>query len=137
MHGYDVFEALYLKCEIDYSDQGFWLKGGSAYEIKFDFLFCFLLVCCLLLNDRHVKLLRNPSFRFMWSKSNKFLLNLYHKINPIAIFFHYEMRMMFTNRLNSRAPCFFLSVWANSLLPWPVLTQGRIFTKYMTCISLV
>lgn len=80
---------------------------GSAYEIKFDFLFCFLLVFCLLLNDRHVKLLRNPSFRFMWSKSNKFLLNLYHKINPIAIFFHYEMRMMFTNRLNSRAPCFF------------------------------
>lgn len=60
---------------------------GSAYEIKFDFLFCFLLVLCLLLNDRHVKLLRNPSFRFMWSKSNKFLLNLYHKINPIAIFF--------------------------------------------------
>lgn len=60
---------------------------GSAYEIKFDFLFCFLLVFCLLLNDRHVKLLRNPSFRFMWSKSNKFLLNLYHKINPIAIFF--------------------------------------------------
>lgn len=105
--------------------------------IKFDFLFCFLLVFCLLLNDRHVKLLRNPSFRFMWSKSNKFLLNLYHKINPIAIFFHYEIRMMFTNRLNSRAPCFFLSVWANSLLPWPVLTQGRIFTKYMTCISLV
>lgn len=81
---------------------------GSAYEIKFDFLFCFLLVFCLLLNDRHVKLLRNPSFRFMWSKSNKFLLNLYHKINPIAIFFHYEMRMMFTNRLNSRAPCFFI-----------------------------
>lgn len=60
---------------------------GSAYEIKFDFLFCFLLVFCLLLNDRHVKLLRNPSFRFMWFKSNKFLLNLYHKINPIAIFF--------------------------------------------------
>lgn len=60
---------------------------GSAYEIKFDFLFCFLLVFCLLLNDRHVKLLRNPSFRFMWSKSNKFLLNLYHKINPITIFF--------------------------------------------------
>lgn len=29
MHGYDVFEALYLKCEIDYSDQGFWLKGGA------------------------------------------------------------------------------------------------------------
>lgn len=83
---------------------------GSAYEIKFDFLFCFLLVLCLLLNDRHVKLLRNPSFRFMWSKSNKFLLNLYHKINPIAIFFHYEMRMMFTNRLNSRAPCFFICV---------------------------
>lgn len=83
---------------------------GSAYEIKFDFLFCFLLVFCLLLNDRHVKLLRNPSFRFMWSKSNKFLLNLYHKINPIAIFFHYEMRMMFTNRLNSRAPCFFICV---------------------------
>lgn len=83
---------------------------GSAYEIKFDFLVCFLLVFCLLLNDRHVKLLRNPSFRFMWSKSNKFLLNLYHKINPIAIFFHYEMRMMFTNRLNSRAPCFFICV---------------------------
>lgn len=109
---------------------------GSAYEIKFDFLFCFLLVFCLLLNDRHVKLLRNPSFRFMWSKSNKFLLNLYHKINPIAIFFHYEMRMMFTNRLNSRVPSF-LSEWANSLSPRPVLTQGRIFTKYMTCISLV
>lgn len=70
---------------------------GSAYEIKFDFLFCFLLVFCLLLNDRHVKLLRNPLFRFMWSKSNKILLNLYHKINPIAIFFHYEMKMMVTN----------------------------------------
>lgn len=105
-------------------------------KLNLIFLFCFLLVFCLLLNDRHVKLLRNPSFRFMWSKSNKFLLNLYHKINPIAIFFHYEMRMMFTNRLNSRVPSF-LSEWANSLSPRPVLTQGRIFTKYMTCISLV
>lgn len=67
--------------------------------------FAFYLSCAFdLLNDRHVKLLGNPLLRFMWSKSNKFLF-LYHKINPIAIFFHYEMKMMVTNGLNS--PCFF------------------------------
>lgn len=58
-------------------------------HMKLNLIFCFAFYLSFafdLLNNRHVKLLRNPSFRFMWSKSNKFLLNLYQKINPINFF---------------------------------------------------
>lgn len=56
-------------------------------KLNLIFLFCFLFVLCFFLNDRYVKLFRNLLFRFMWFKLNKFLLNLYYKINFIIIFF--------------------------------------------------